>query len=252
MPSTWIVVGISVAYLAASLAVGMWPGRKASGTASGFVAGDRSLGLLVMYFITGATIFSSFAFLGGPGWAYQKGAAAFYILGYGALGLVHTHWPPDHGRFKDFIAMPKFNLYQSLHTTVLGPGRRPLEVQIRTAEMHDRAERGIAAHWRYKEGDRSAEAVASIAMLTEDYEDPQEFLAGLKIDLYQDEVFVLTPAGDVKTLPRGATPVDFAYAIHSEVGSHCAGAKVNGRLVPLRQKLRDGDTVEILEAVGGG
>jgi GTP pyrophosphokinase len=169
---------------------------------------------------------------------------------YAALGLVHTHWPPVHGRFKDFIAMPKFNLYQSLHTTVLGPDRRPLEVQIRTGEMHDRAERGIAAHWRYKEGDPTVDAVASIAMLTEDYDDPREFLASLKIDLYQDEVFVLTPAGDVKTLPRGATPVDFAYSVHTEVGHRTSGARVNGRLVTLDTKLESGDIVEVITSKG--
>ncbi|MDX1690158.1 MAG: bifunctional (p)ppGpp synthetase/guanosine-3',5'-bis(diphosphate) 3'-pyrophosphohydrolase [Acidimicrobiia bacterium] len=169
---------------------------------------------------------------------------------YAALGLVHTRWPPVHGRFKDFIAMPKFNLYQSLHTTVLGPERRPLEVQIRTREMHERAERGIAAHWRYKEGDPGAAAVASIAMLTDEFDDPREFLQGLKIDLYQDEVFVLTPAGDVKTLPRGATPVDFAYAIHTEVGHKTSGARVNGRLMPLDTRLESGDIVEVITSRG--
>ena len=169
---------------------------------------------------------------------------------YASLGLVHTRWPPVHGRFKDFIAMPKFNLYQSLHTTVLGPDRRPLEVQIRTEEMHERAERGIAAHWRYKEGDVSSDAISSISLLTEDYDDPREFLAGLKIDLYQDEVFVLTPAGDVLTLPRGATPVDFAYSIHTEVGHRTSGARVNGRLVPLDTRLESGDIVEVITSKG--
>jgi GTP pyrophosphokinase len=167
---------------------------------------------------------------------------------YAALGIVHTHWPPVHGRFKDFIAMPKFNLYQSLHTTVLGPNRRPLEVQIRTAEMHGRAERGIAAHWAYKEGTPAPDSVSDIAFLPQEYENPAEFLAGLKLDLYQDEVFVLTPAGDVMTLPRGATPVDFAYSVHTEVGHRCSGAKVNGRLVPLDTRLESGDIVEVMTA----
>jgi guanosine-3',5'-bis(diphosphate) 3'-pyrophosphohydrolase len=167
---------------------------------------------------------------------------------YAALGLVHTHWPPVQGRFKDYIAMPKFNLYQSLHTTVLGPDRKPIEVQIRTEEMHERAERGIAAHWVYKEGTspEQVEGVRSIAFLPQEYENPEEFLANLKLDLYQDEVFVLTPKGEVKSLPRGATPVDFAYAVHTEVGHRCTGARVNGRLVPLNTRLESGDTVEIL------
>ncbi|MFQ5947842.1 MAG: RelA/SpoT family protein [Acidimicrobiia bacterium] len=166
---------------------------------------------------------------------------------YAALGIVHTMWPPVHGRFKDYIAMPKFNLYQSLHTTVVGPNGKPLEVQIRSREMHRRAEYGIAAHWRYKEGvaPKDLAWLADIDFLQEEYDDPSEFLAGLKLDLYQDEVFVLTPRGDVKTLPRGATPVDFAYAIHTEVGHRCVGAKVNGRLVPLDTKLESGDIVEI-------
>ncbi len=167
---------------------------------------------------------------------------------YAALGLVHTHWPPVQGRFKDYIAMPKFNLYQSLHTTVLGPDRKPIEVQIRTEEMHERAERGIAAHWVYKEGTPPAdvEAVRSISALPHEYENPEEFLANLKLDLYQDEVFVLTPKGEVKSLPRGATPVDLAYAVHTEVGHRCTGARVNGRLVPLNTRLESGDIVEIL------
>jgi GTP pyrophosphokinase len=167
---------------------------------------------------------------------------------YAALGVIHTRWPPVQGRFKDFIAMPKFNLYQSLHTTVLGPDGRPLEVQIRTAEMHERAERGIAAHWRYKEGGGppEVEGVRQIAGLPEEYDRPEDFLAGLKLDLYQNEVFVLTPAGDVKTLPRGATPIDFAYSVHTEVGHRCVGAKVNGRLVPLDTTLESGDIVEVL------
>ncbi len=168
---------------------------------------------------------------------------------YAALGVAHTRWPPVHGRFKDYIAMPKFNLYQSLHTTVLGPDGRPLEVQIRTEEMHDRAEQGIAAHWRYKEGGTTAEDLVMSGDLAEgadEYETPAEFLAGLKLDLYDDEVFALTPNGHVKALPRGATPVDFAYAVHTEVGHRCTGARVNGRLVPLSTKLESGDIVEVI------
>jgi len=162
---------------------------------------------------------------------------------YAALGLVHSHWVPVTGRFKDYVAMPKINLYQSLHTTVIGPDGKPLEVQIRTVEMHRRAESGIAAHWRYKEGD-----IASAPTMDFDSfeEDPEEFLANLKMDLYLDEVFVLTPGGDVKELPKNATPVDFAYAVHTEVGHRCVGAKVNGRLVPLATKLDSGDIVEII------
>ena len=169
---------------------------------------------------------------------------------YAALGIVHARWPPVHGRFKDYVAMPKFNLYQSLHTTVVGPKGKPLEVQIRTDEMHRRAEHGIAAHWRYKEGDVGAGLVQSIADLEGEYDTPSEFLAGLKLDLYQDEVFVLTPGGDVKSLPRGATPVDFAYTVHTEVGHRCVGAKVNGRLVPLATRLESGDIVEVMIAKG--
>ena len=162
---------------------------------------------------------------------------------YAALGLVHSHWVPVTGRFKDYIAMPKINLYQSLHTTVIGPDGKPLEVQIRTEEMHHRAEAGIAAHWRYKEGDIRQLASMDVESLDED---PEEFLANLKLDLYVDEVFALTPGGDVKELPRGSTPVDFAYSIHTEVGHRCVGARVNGRLVPLSSKLESGDIVEIL------
>jgi GTP pyrophosphokinase len=166
---------------------------------------------------------------------------------YAALGLVHSRWMPITGRFKDFIAMPKVNLYQSLHTTVIGPGGKPLEVQIRTEEMHRRAESGIAAHWRYKEGAGAANVpwVGDVRALLET-EDPEEFLANLKLDLYQDEVFVLTPAGDVKVLPRGATAVDFAYAVHTEVGNRCVGARINGRLLPLSTRLDSGDIVEVI------
>lgn len=167
---------------------------------------------------------------------------------YSVLGLVHTRWVPISGRFKDFIAMPKTNLYQSLHTTVVGPDGKPLEVQIRTHEMHRLAESGIAAHWRYKEGDEAdgLRWIGDLAALQEEAADPEEFLDRLKLDLYHDEVFVLTPAGDVKELPRGATPVDFAYAVHTEVGHRCVGARVNGRLMPLATRLESGDIVEVI------
>jgi GTP diphosphokinase / guanosine-3',5'-bis(diphosphate) 3'-diphosphatase len=167
---------------------------------------------------------------------------------YAVLGLIHTLWAPIQGRFKDYIAMPKFNLYQSLHTTVLGPDGKPLEVQIRTHEMHNRAEYGIAAHWRYKDGDKSTdpEFIADLRFLQEESTDPREFLEHLKLDLYLDEVFVLTPKGDVHVLPRGATPVDFAYKIHTDVGHRCVGSKVNGKLAPLSSELHSGDIVEIL------
>ena len=174
---------------------------------------------------------------------------------YAALGIVHTRWPPVHGRFKDYIAMPKFNLYQSLHTTVVGIDGKPLEVQIRSRDMHDRAEHGVAAHWAYKEGEKESETAVGVSGLTEiseDYENPAEFLASLKLDLYQDEVFVLTPKGDVKGLPRGATAIDFAYAVHTEVGHRTTGAKVNGRLVPLATKLESGDIVEVITSKSGG
>ena len=166
---------------------------------------------------------------------------------YAALGVVHTLWPPVQGRFKDYIAMPKFNLYQSLHTTVVGVDGKPLEVQIRTRDMHERAEAGIAAHWRYKEGVGPEDLpwMADIRFLQDEYADPAEFLASLRIDLYADEVFAVTPKGDVITLPKGATPVDFAYKIHTEVGHRCVGAKVNGRLVPLNTELKSGDIVVI-------
>ncbi|HEY8486410.1 MAG TPA: bifunctional (p)ppGpp synthetase/guanosine-3',5'-bis(diphosphate) 3'-pyrophosphohydrolase, partial [Limnochordales bacterium] len=173
---------------------------------------------------------------------------------YTVLGMVHSLWKPIPGRFKDFIAMPKSNLYQSLHTTVIGPRGEPLEVQIRTWEMHEVAERGIAAHWLYKER-RSASAFdAKVAWLRQVLEwlqemrDPQDFMETLKIDLFEDEVFVFTPKGDVKSLPAGSTPVDFAFAVHTDVGLRCAGAKVNGRLVPLDYPLKNGEIVEILTA----
>ena len=168
---------------------------------------------------------------------------------YAALGLIHSHWVPLSGRFKDYVAMPKFNLYQSLHTTVVGPDGKPLEVQLRTEEMHRRAESGIAAHWRYKEGAASKDQPwVNVGDLSDGDDDLSEFLTNLKLDLYQDEVFVLTPAGDVKTLPRGATAVDFAYAVHTEVGHRCVGARINGRLLPLSTRLSSGDIVEIITA----
>ena len=166
---------------------------------------------------------------------------------YGALGSIHALWAPVQGRFKDYIAMPKFNLYQSLHTTVVGPGGRPVEVQIRTREMHRRAEFGVAAHWGYKE--RSpAEDLAWLQRMVDwqqDTADPTSFMETLKVDLHEDEVFVFTPKGKVVTMMSRATPVDFAYAIHTEVGHRCIGARVNGRLVPLDSTLSSGDTVEI-------
>jgi GTP diphosphokinase / guanosine-3',5'-bis(diphosphate) 3'-diphosphatase len=166
---------------------------------------------------------------------------------YAALGTIHATWKPVQGRFKDYIAMPKFNLYQSLHTTVVAPQGKPLEVQIRTWEMHQRAEYGIAAHWGYKEKASPADIawLNRIVDWQRETDDPAEFLKNLKLDLEQDEVFVFTPKGKVVTLPVGATPVDFAYAIHTEVGHRCIGARVNGRLSPLDSQLHSGDTVEI-------
>ena len=175
---------------------------------------------------------------------------------YSALGAVHSLWHPMPGRFKDYIAMPKFNMYQSLHTTVIGPAGHPLEVQIRTEEMHQNSEYGVAAHWLYKEGGskaaRDAEFQKQLAWLRQmvDWQDEtadsREFLKDLKIDLDASEVFVFTPKGEAKSLRAGSTPVDFAYAIHTEVGNHCVGAKVNGSIVPLTYKLQTGDRVEIL------
>ena len=181
---------------------------------------------------------------------------------YGVLGAVHSLWTPMPGRFKDYIAMPKFNMYQSLHTTVIGPAGRPLEVQIRTEEMHQHAEYGIAAHWLYKQagnsdGDKQASAQRlddQLAWLGRtldwtsqaDLSDPQEFLEAVKIDLYDSEVFVFTPRGEVQVLRAGSTPIDFAYAVHTEVGNRCIGAKVNGSVVPLSYELQMGDRVEII------
>jgi GTP pyrophosphokinase len=167
---------------------------------------------------------------------------------YGALGSIHALWRPVQGRFKDYIAMPKFNLYQSLHTTVVGPEGRAVEFQIRTREMHQRAEYGVAAHWGYKEQRNPTEDLVWLQRIVDwqtETTDPTEFMQSLKIDLEQDEVFVFTPKGRVITLPTGATPVDFAYAIHTEVGHRCIGARVNARLVPLDSVLQSGDTCEI-------
>src|SRR5690554_100043 len=172
---------------------------------------------------------------------------------YEALGLVHNLWKPIPGRFKDYIAIPKPNGYQSLHTSVIGPHQERIEVQIRTQEMHKVAEEGIAAHWLYKEGkavpDKDDQKFAWLHRLMEEHQDlkdPREFLEQVKIDLFHDEVFVFTPGGDVMEFPSGATCVDFAYAIHSEVGHHCSGAKVNGQMVSLRHELKNGDIVEVL------
>ena len=172
---------------------------------------------------------------------------------YAALGVIHNVWRPVPGRIKDFIAMPRPNGYQSLHTSVIGDEGQPFEVQIRTREMHRVAEEGIAAHWKYKEGrtgvNKDDDAFAWLRQLLEwqqEVKDPHEFLNSLKLDLYPEEVYCFTPKGAVKTLPRGAGPVDFAYAIHTEVGHHCTGARVNGKIVPLRYKLKNGDIVEIL------
>ena len=172
---------------------------------------------------------------------------------YGALGTVHSIWKPMPGRFKDYVAMPKFNMYQSLHTTVIGPSGSPLEIQIRSEEMHRTAEYGVAAHWRYKEGLRGDDAfderLAWLRQMLEwqtELKDPREFMEALKIDLFEEEVFVFSPKGDVISLKRGSTPIDFAYAIHTEVGNHCVGAKVNGSIVPLAYELQMGDRIEVL------
>src|SRR3954466_1428873 len=172
---------------------------------------------------------------------------------YAALGVIHNKWRPIPGRIKDFIAIPRPNLYQSLHTSVVGPQGQTFEVQIRTEEMHRIAEEGIAAHWKYKEGRKGPAAddqrIAWLRHLVEwqrDMQDPGEFMSTLKVDLYPEEVYTFTPRGKVIVLPRDATPIDFAYAIHSDVGNTCVGAKVNGRIVPLRSQLRNGDIVEIM------
>ena len=173
---------------------------------------------------------------------------------YGAIGVVHSLWKPLPGRFKDYVAMPKANMYQALHTTVIGPEGKPLEIQIRTSEMHRLAEYGIAAHVSYKEG--SSDPAASKEKMTwlrqlvesESEQDPAEFLQSLKEDLFEDEVFVFTPKGEVMNLSAGSTPVDFAYSIHTDVGHRCVGAKVNGKIVPLHYQLKSGDIVEVLTA----
>ena len=176
---------------------------------------------------------------------------------YAALGIIHSLWKPLPGRFKDYVAMPKFNMYQSLHTTVIGPKGKPLEIQIRTREMHDTAEYGIAAHWMYKErggraGDRTAPQGDRLQWLRQimdwqsETKDAGEFMEALNIDLLRDEVYVFTPKGEVKSLPAGSTPVDFAYSVHTDVGHHCIGAKVDNRMVPLTYKLQSGDIVEVM------
>src|SRR3954467_6018391 len=170
---------------------------------------------------------------------------------YEALGLIHSLWKPVPGRFKDYIAIPKPNMYQSLHTTVIGPTGERIEIQMRTEEMHRIAEEGIAAHWAYKEGrnGKDEQKFAWLRQLMEwqqDLKDPREFLETVKVDLFTDEVFCFTPKGDVRSLPQGSCPIEFADPIHSEVGAHCQGAKVNGKIVPLRYKLKNGDSVEIL------
>jgi GTP diphosphokinase / guanosine-3',5'-bis(diphosphate) 3'-diphosphatase len=173
---------------------------------------------------------------------------------YAALGVIHSQWTPVPGRFKDYIALPKANMYQSLHTTVIGPGRERIEIQIRTHEMHRVAERGIAAHWKYKErgggiSEQDAQRFTWLRQLLEwqkELKDPAEFLEGVKVDLFQDEVYVFTPKGDVRVFPRGATPVDFAYQIHTQLGDRITGAKINGKIESLRYKLRNGDVVEVM------
>jgi guanosine-3',5'-bis(diphosphate) 3'-pyrophosphohydrolase len=175
---------------------------------------------------------------------------------YGAVGVIHSLWKPLPGRFKDMVAMPKFNMYQALHTTVIGPEGRPLEIQIRTRDMHETAEFGVAAHWRYKEGVRGGGLVepseAKLQWLKglldwqHDVDDPREFTDSLREELLEDEVYVFTPKGEVKSLASGATPLDFAYEVHTDVGHRCVGAKVNGKIVPLHYELQSGDIVEVL------
>jgi GTP diphosphokinase / guanosine-3',5'-bis(diphosphate) 3'-diphosphatase len=182
---------------------------------------------------------------------------------YGTVGVIHSLWKPLPGRFKDFIAMPKFNMYQSLHTTVIGPEGRPLEIQIRTQEMHEMAEFGVAAHWVYKQrtggsgeaqdgegqrGDAKMKWLRSMLDWQKELSDPREFMETLRTDLFEDEVYVFTPKGQVKSLAAGATPLDFAYEVHTEIGHRCVGARVNGKIVPLHYELRSGDIVEILTA----
>ena len=178
---------------------------------------------------------------------------------YGALGLIHSLWKPMPGRFKDYIAMPKLNRYRALHTTVIGPQGRPLEIQVRTQDMHETAEYGIAAHWVYKQGAKpkkaeDAEWTAWVKQLMDwqaDEADPREFIKNLRTDLFDDEVYVFTPKGEVKTLPAGSTPIDFAYSVHTDVGHRTVGAKANGRIVPLHYRLQSGDIVEIMTSKSG-
>src|SRR5689334_13035206 len=176
---------------------------------------------------------------------------------YAALGIIHQTWSPVPGRIKDFIAMPRPNGYQSLHTSVVSENGFPFEVQIRTEEMHRRAEEGIAAHWKYKEGrvgdhrdERYFQWMRQLLEVQQEVRDPQEFLQNLKIDLYPEEVYIFTPKGEVRSLPRGATAVDFAYGIHTDVGNQCVGARINGKMVPLRTRLQNGDIVEIVTQAG--
>jgi guanosine-3',5'-bis(diphosphate) 3'-pyrophosphohydrolase len=176
---------------------------------------------------------------------------------YSVLGVIHSRWNPVLGRFKDFIAMPKFNMYQSLHTTVMGPHGKPVEIQIRTYGMHRRAEYGVAAHWKYKEDSRSGvdtdragdlDDMTWVRQLLDwqsEVTDPGEFLESLRFEINRNEVYVFTPKGEVKALPAGATPVDFAYSVHTEVGHRTIGARINGRLVSLESQLENGDVVEV-------
>src|SRR5260370_3400123 len=176
---------------------------------------------------------------------------------YAALGIIHQTWSPVPGRIKDFIAMPRPHGYQSLHTSVISEHGMPFEVQIRTIEMHRMAEEGIAAHWKYKEGrvgdqrdERYFQWMRQLLEYQQEVPDPQEFIQNLKVELYTEEVYTFTPKGMVKALPRGATPIDFAYTIHTDVGHQCVGARVNGKMVPLRTRLKNGDIVEIITAAG--
>src|SRR5689334_21369722 len=176
---------------------------------------------------------------------------------YAALGIIHQTWQPVPGRIKDFIAMPRPNGYQSLHTSVISHTGMPFEVQIRTLEMHRMAEEGVAAHWKYKEGrtgdqkdERYFQWMRQLLEFQQEVRDPQEFIQNLKVELYPEEVYAFTPKGQVKAFPRGATPIDFAYAVHTDVGHQCVGARINGKMVPLRTHLRNGDIVEIVTASG--